>query len=675
MSIFDKKKVIRQYENEYLKQTNPYQYMLLNNDSIEARGIQREGSPLVSMKKDIVILAENWTVTEYEVGNAKEGYYVFQAAGGVTSETEIETLFLESLKETEELYYDLIYCDEDYLEKKSGVRRTPWLKPEWSLDTVLSYPLFGNLFAIKSGLLPSEQFSTYCDKEQQILDVYQMVIDNLSKIKNVTHVIKILYHSLLEEECTDTQIYEEFTMRYLKEDTKEWKRAAKASYGIVSSAGVSISVVIPSKDHADILVRCIESIIIKTKFNIYSGFEIIVIDNGSREEEKSKITHFIEKENRCMIKYLYEPMEFNYSRMCQLGAEEAQGEYLLFLNDDIEAITDGFILKMLEYAAAKHVGAVGAKLYYPDGDIIQHAGVTDLVCGPSHKLATHSDSVTGYFGKNRFNQNVLAVTGACLLVSKEKYFMAGGFCDKMKVGYNDIDLCVTLFEKGFLNVLVNDCVLFHHESLSRGEDSKNDASYERLRNERLLFYDRHAWLKKQCDPFYHPMLLQDSLDYRVNVVADYENRAVRSRVEHALLKLHVCHNVYFQIDATGYERSVTEGVEDAYVIEGWMIKNKSDNRMYDRQLLLIEESSIAAQKQNTLIIEPFDKVRTDVAAVFPDAAHTELSGFVCKIPVSCITRNQVYRVGVRLVSKLTKQKSMMLGDKYVTTRGYFKTEV
>ena len=186
-------------------------------------------------------------------------------------------------------------------------------------------------------------------------------------------------------------------------------------------------------------------------------------------------------------------MEFNYSVMCNLGAASAKGDYLLFMNDDVDAITEGFIEKLLVYAARSYVGAVGAKLLFPDDVSIQHIGVMDINRGPTHKLAFMPDSSVQYYCRNRFAWNVLAVTGACLMVSREKYYQIGGFYDKMVVGYNDTDLCVRLTEAGYFNVVNNDCVMTHHESLARGADGESDAKSQRLREERNLLYRIHPW--------------------------------------------------------------------------------------------------------------------------------------------------------------------------------------
>lgn len=744
MSLLDRKKAKTEFCMELEKQTEPYAYFIIKEEE-EIRGVLTTSSPLYSIvefdaafdkapdkaetdkdqTEDIFsfmdndngnnknsIYDKNNTCNEINTGKIeKEHYIVFKNRNGKIAEGGIENLLNQLNSENDEkLNADLIYCDEDFIDGK-GVRHTPWMKPDWSPDTLLSCNYIGNLFAVRLSVAKQVEVLSKEQEADDAVRIYDFLLKYTEIANKITHVSETLFHrdessvyssvnnssasNSLTNRCADqatdqaadrnadhdTLIYQAFVSEYQKDKYTAVRNAAFARRGFrqpaEQSKKESVSIVIPSKDHADILIRCLQSIKNKGGFNIETAVEIIIVDNGSCEEEKNKITHYIERNVEPVVSYLYDPAPFNYSKMCHMGAKQANGNYLLFLNDDIEALDGAFIEKMLYYASAPHVGAVGAKLYYPDSDIIQHAGVTNLICGPSHKLATHSDSEIYYFGRNRFNMDVLAVTGACMMLSKEKYFNVGGFSDRMEVSYNDIDLCVNLYERGYFNVILNDCILYHHESLSRGTDMADDKKYVRLHAERKLFYERHSWLLNQNDPFYNRHLLQDTLDFRPNVQAEYEKRDYRNDKE-SLAKLpgnmtekqeKIQTKLEYHIEQTGFERALDSTVEDAYRIEGWGILLKEDNAVYERFLVLIpvRDGKLSVGEGMQFRLSP--RYREDVKQVFPKAKNAELAGFVCRIGQSYLGDMQTYRIGMLFVSRLRKHKKyIMLGDYYAAER-------
>ena len=598
MSIFDRKNARREYVAELVRQTAPYRYFIEHNEK-EARGIL-SGSPLVCALNP---LRETETHRVYECG----GFNIYENKKGSSSTEEKQLL----LADQEKLNYGLIYCDEDCINSE-GARNTPFFKPEWAPTTYVSLNYIDGLFAVREDL----------DAEDESID------DKISRIAGigalVTHVPLVLYHVLSNKSGED----------YYAEYIAGYKPPA-----YTDQSGRSLSVIIPSKDNPDLLGRCFAGL---REAKIKSGindFEIVLIDNGSSDENKEKITDVIKEYSDLSPAYYYDTTEFNYSMMCNVGVDRSRGDYFLFLNDDIEVIDKDFLTKMLYFASMPHIGAVGPKLYYPGGDKLQHTGVTFLpLCGPSHKLTGFSDSRIYYFGRNRINSNSLALTGACLMVSREKYFLTGGFHDKMKVGYNDTDLCVSLYERGYYNVIVNDTVLFHHESVTRGVDAADPGKLLRLKAERQLFYDRHPWLLINGDPFYSPNLIQDTLEYRVNVVADCESRIYRSEITELKdapwqakfrgLTAHPDDNARIRLESARIERAIyDEG--DAYVLEGWAILLHKDNALMYGWLCIMPKDG------DPLFASMTPKLRTDVREVFSGTRGTknlELSGFVCKIP-------------------------------------------
>jgi GT2 family glycosyltransferase len=312
----------------------------------------------------------------------------------------------------------------------------------------------------------------------------------------ILHIPRILFHCDREEDQKRWLCYEEHSA---EEHTAR-----------------SLSVIIPSKDNPDLLEKCIRSVL-NTASELQ--YEIVVVDNGSAAAEKRRIEALLERLRQSgmpglgQLYYLYEPMEFNFSRMCNLGAERASGELLLFLNDDVELAAPESLRSMVRLAARPYTGAVGLKLLYPDDKAqgrIQHAGIVNLPMGPVHKLQFGRDEQVYYFGWNRGRHNALAVTAACLVVEKRKFQEVGGFDEALAVAFNDVDLCFRLYEQGYENVCECDSYAFHDESYSRGADESAE-KLARLLAERRKLYERHPSLEGK-DPYYSIYLNRQELD-------------------------------------------------------------------------------------------------------------------------------------------------------------------
>ena len=590
---------------------------------------------------------------------------------------------------------DIIYPDEDFttdisvdlndINDRVRTLRTPWRKPDYSPDTIVSFPYIETCFAIKT------KFARYVPairRSPEIGDAVRcrdFLLRALERTGSVVHVPQILFHRDLEKlipngtDASDEDIYEALYEKYLRPGYILCREAAEKRRGInvLPQLGKKkeyiVSIIIPSKDQPRVLKECIRNIRINAG-NV--PYEIIVVDNGSNDENRDIIDKYVTQLPGGRGTYIYEPMEFNYSVMCNIGARAAKGDYLLFMNDDVDAITEGFLEKLLIYAARSYVGAVGAKLLFPDDVSIQHIGVMDTARGPVHKLTGQSDEKALYYLRNRFAWNVLAVTGACLMIGREKYYQTGGFYDKMVVGYNDVDLCLRLIEAGYYNVVNNECVMTHHESLARGMDSESDDKSRRLKEERTLLYNIHPWLRAHHDPFYGYMLDTDTTLIRSAVVPDHQVTDQRSKTKELYsLPGRVSQKVMMSIDACSIERGIAENAEDAYVIEGWGISVKWDNAFVKKYLVLIPLDEDDVEKKEYIVATTTPKFREDVGEVFPDAKHTKLAGFVCRIPFDSIDAHTRYRVGV-LLKKTTGLKSyrMALGDIYEPRRGIVKDE-
>ncbi len=405
-------------------------------------------------------------------------------------------LYEVAVKLNEDPSYDFIYSDEDKIDEEGGNRHFPHFKPEWSPDTLMSMMYTSHLGVYRANLV--REIGMLREGFEGAQD-YDLTLRMTERTDKIGHIDKILYHWRERKGSTSMDVMskpyileaqkkakeEALVRRGLKGTVEFVKEAVQFRVNYIPQGDEFVSIIIPSKDNFNVYKRCVESVIRESTFKNY---EIVTVDNGSIHEEKEAYERFC-KENK--IKYVYEETPFNFSQMCNQGAFYSKGNYLLFLNDDTEVITPDWLQRMVGQASLPHVGAVGAKLYYPGGKKIQHCGVVNRIEGPSHIFCGMDDNIVLDFAKNKLDFNYIAVTGACLMVSKAKFDSIGGFDTDLPIAYNDVDLCFDLVETGYFNVQRNDVQLFHYESLSRGDDRKDPAKFKRLEKERNKLYEKH----------------------------------------------------------------------------------------------------------------------------------------------------------------------------------------
>ncbi len=259
--------------------------------------------------------------------------------------------------------------------------------------------------------------------------------------------------------------------------------------------------------------RCITSILEKTT---YDNYEIIVVENNSTTEDIREYYRVLENNER--VRVVSYDGAFNYSKVNNLGATFATGEYILLLNNDTQVITINWLEEMLMYAVRSDVGAVGAKLLYPD-KTIQHAGV--VIGLGAHRTAGHthykkSYENLGYMGRLCYAQNVSAVTGACLLVKKALFEEVGGLDEDFAISLNDVDFCLKLRSLGYLNIFTPFAELYHHESISRGLDDSGEKA-ARYNEESERFRNKWKEYLEKGDPYYNPNFSLDRSDYSVKI--------------------------------------------------------------------------------------------------------------------------------------------------------------
>ena len=364
--------------------------------------------------------------------------------------------FYSELNSVLDKNYDLIYFDNDLI--RNNKYCSPNLKPDWSRDTLLGVNYIGNCIVIKKSILKK-----YADNNSSI---YQILLNLIGKTNNIMHISKIMYHDYgnIKNEIKEVEKYLEKNNIKAKVKKNTDGITNTISYEIIKKPLVSI--IIPTKDHADILDNCLKSIYEKTT---YKNFEIILIDNNSTEKETFNLIKKYEKKSNFKSKRI--ECEFNYSYLNNEAVKISKGDFIVLLNNDIELISGDWLEKMLGYAQQPHIGAVGAKLIFED-NTIQHAGI---IMGKGG-LAGHA-----HYGKDKnfishqfelkIPYDYSACTAACLMVEKKKYKEVNGLEEKLKVAFNDVDFNLKLLEKGYNNIFLPNVMLYHYESKSRGLDT------------------------------------------------------------------------------------------------------------------------------------------------------------------------------------------------------------
>lgn len=413
---------------------------------------------------------------------------------------------------------DFIYSDEDKIDK-SGAYTEPHYKPSWSPDTMMNTMFTCHVMCIRKSILHTVNGLRSIYDGCQDWDLVLRISEITQKI---SHIPKVLYHwriipaSIAADlaakpyvnEATQRLRSDALIRRGLKgslEPIKNYPGYYRVKYEIQNNPLVSI--IIPTRDNFRVLSRCIDSIIERSS---YKNVEIIVVDNGSVKQET--LEYFERIKEYSQVKIIRHDIPFNYSELNNVGVKYASGDIYIFLNDDTEVITQDWIEDLGGYAQLKHIGAVGAKLLYPNTELNQHAGVLSLECGPSHAFLKYDANLPGYYMRNLLDYNWLAVTGACLVIEASKYNIIGGFDESFPIAYNDIELCIRLHKIGLYNVVCQSVRLYHHESISRGVDDIDPTKMVRLKKDMRRLYSVHPYYF-QYDPFYNVNLHPNSVNF------------------------------------------------------------------------------------------------------------------------------------------------------------------
>ncbi len=552
----------------------------------------------------------------------------------------------------------ILYGDEDLL-GVDGKRQNPWYKPAWSPDTYLSQFYLGSVIAVRRSFWKAHEPAHILGKwtsqvQEKALgnavsgEIYvfesaqelRSVVTGLlqaaggfeKSCQSIQRVPQVLFHA---SERTVWQGYLSCAeMTSAREEGREITgRCEKASDG-------KVSVIIPSKDNPKVLAQCLEPL------RKLGGLEIIVVDNGSSEENRRQI-------EQMGVIYIYQPMEFNFSKMCNLGVQKASGDYLLFLNDDVVVQGESWFAGMKQKAAEPYVGAVGLKLYYPDSCKLQHAGITNADVGPVHKLQFATDEVEYYFNRNRGAWNCLAVTGACLMIQKEKYTEAGGFKEQLPVAYNDVELGFSLYEAGYRNVVLLDDFAYHYESLSRGDDVIGE-KFERLMREKEKLYELHPQLRYE-DPYYPKELDGSGLDS--GIVPKYLSAGNRAQQA-------VPVQCPFTREELREDKCLITGLGQNAKgdITGYGVVLGDDNACYDRYLLFTRDRQKLSE---AYVVKTKRQYRQDLEKNIPDQKNVAMSGFEVVLSKEDTILSKEYEIGVIAVHKVSKLKLLSFSGRHL----------
>lgn len=411
---------------------------------------------------------------------------------------------------------EALYSDEDKVTTDLSEHFQPHMKPDFNKDLLRSNNYITHFFVASKNL--ADRVGGFDGAYNGAQD-YDFILRCTEQAEGIVHIPRILYHWRVHKASTaDNPASKMYAFdagkRAIEAHLKRCMEPGavshtkdlgfyKVKYPVKGSPLVSI--IIPNKDESETLAQCLESI----ERSSYQNYEIIIVENNSEKEETFAYYGKIQSDR---IRIVFWPDEFNYSAINNFGASEAKGDYLLLLNNDVQVITEDWLEELLSNCQREDVGIVGAKLFYPD-DTIQHAGIVIGIGGVAGAVFTGLPGVySGYLHKASIQQDLSAVTAACMMVKRSVYEELGGLEEKLKVAFNDVDFCLRARDKGYLVVYNPEVKLYHYESKSRGtEDSKE--KIRRFQNE--IEYMRSHWLKllKEGDPMYNPNLTLTKWDY------------------------------------------------------------------------------------------------------------------------------------------------------------------
>ena len=408
---------------------------------------------------------------------------------------------------------DIVYSDEDRIDEADR-RYDPYFKPDWNPELFYSQNLISHLGVYRTAMV--RQVGGFREGFEGSQD-YEMALRVVEETQpaRIRHIPLILYHwraipgsaaldvhqKSYATDAARLAVEAHFTRTGVEATIEPAPHAPyyqRIRYK-VPEPRPHVTIIIPTKDRADLLSTCVTSIVSRST---YGQFDVLIVDNGSSEPESH--AYFERAQQDPCISVLRIDGPFNFSRINNQAAARARGSLLCFLNNDTEVISPDWLEEMVSLAVRDGVGAVGAMLYYPS-NTMQHAGVVLGLGGiASHPHRGERRGMPGNYGRAALTQTMSAVTAACMVLRKDTFEAVGGFDETLAVAYNDVDLCLRLGARGFRNVWTPYAELYHFESVSRGDDL-HGANLPRFRAESQAMRDRWQGLL-DADPYYNPNL-------------------------------------------------------------------------------------------------------------------------------------------------------------------------
>lgn len=421
----------------------------------------------------------------------------------------------------------LIFSDEDKIDER-GRRSQPHHKTDWNAELMLGVNAVNHLTVIRRDVLTELGGLREGFDGAQDHDLILRAAEHIGAAR-IRHIPWVLYHwrwqgkqgsysraRLAECAAAAARAVREHLERTGQAAAVEetagaarWLRVRRA----VPAPRPLVSIIVPTRDRAELVAQCAEGVLNRTA---YGPLELLIVDNGSVEPKTLALFETLKRDAR--VRVLPAPGPFNFSGLNNLAAADARGEVLVLLNNDISMIGADWLDELVAQAVRPNVGAVGAKLFYPDGSL-QHAGVVLGVGDVEQRVAGHlyagaGANHAGYQGHLALARNVSAVTAACLAIRKSVYQSVGGMdAEHLAVAFNDVDLCLKVRAAGYDIVWTPYAALYHHESASRGSDLAPEAAARFQREVQVM---RARWGPVlDSDPFYGPVFDKRFTNYRL----------------------------------------------------------------------------------------------------------------------------------------------------------------
>lgn len=430
-----------------------------------------------------------------------------------------EGALFEVVKAINETGADFLYSDEALFINKPKDSRSMHFKPAYSPDFLRACNYICHLTVVRRDI--AESVGLY-DRAYDGSQDYNFTLRAIEQANKVHHIAIPIYYwrthagSVADDISAKPYAYEA-ARRSVQSHLDRIGLDGEAAYSKAVpmmrikykiNGSPLVSIIIPSCDHREVLEQCINSII---KKSTYKNYEIIICENNSKQPETFEYYEAL-KQHKNMYVVMWE-REFNFSAINNFARKSARGEHLIFLNNDVEIITPGWIEEMVMFTQRADVGACGIKLLYPD-NTVQHGGIAVGVCGSAANLCPlFPREHEGYMSRLAVASNMSAVTAACVAVKAEAFDIVGGFDENLAVSFNDVDLCLKLRDKGYLVVFNPEAEAYHYESRSRGYDRKG-AKKERMEREKAILHEKWPqYYQEDGDPYYNKNFGKNAISY------------------------------------------------------------------------------------------------------------------------------------------------------------------